>query len=117
MKAGRIQFLDEASGAVSLEHPLTPHFRHLVDLERQVGGLRLPNSKVPTWLQNVAESCVQFCSGEGAIYFYDFATGQMADGFDQIVRRAEQSHQARSYDPCKGRAGRTRPHLSLATPP
>ena len=91
---GHIEYVDEASGDVSSAHPLLPHFQQLVHLNRHTKGFTSNNPKLPKWLQQASDCWVQFCNGEGSVYFYDFATGAIADDFPPVIKRMRQAHQA-----------------------
>jgi len=101
LRGGRILFLDESTGHTQEAHPLTPHFQHVVSRlrsQRKVGARRT-HPKVPPFLAHAAERWVQFVDADGAIFFYDFATGAHAKSFEAIIDRLLHEAKLDGFDP------------------
>jgi len=86
MRDGKFVFLEEPTGHVQDYHPLTPHFEEVVHHFRLQRRRPLPR-EIPSFLAAQAERWVQFVSSDGALFFYDFGSGETSSSYEYVLER------------------------------
>ena len=92
-------------------HPLARAFDETIRLERRrhhkmnvTAGGSNRRYRLPVWLRSYAMRWMQFVDAQGAIYFYDFATGETASEITEILHKCNASTAALPRPPCEDKS-------------